>query len=212
MQPSSASGPHTAQQNAEIHAEAPRTPTSPAEQELDQMLTRMEVLAESLPAERLREAAASMLRLADAAVDAADDSPAQPLRLLFNEPAQPADDQEDRGSVGSLEDEEHPAAGDGDEADEAEPPQPAGTLFVPRVLGDTEHSVCSSALPVPRTCLTLAPRHPPPLARRACVRPASRAPRVNAAPSSCDLWPPRASGPSGGGGAATGAGRAAAAA
>ena len=164
MQPSSASGPHTAQQNAEIHAEAPRTPTSPAEQELDQMLARMEVLAESLPAERLREAAASMLRLADAAVDAADDSPAQPLRLCF-EPAQPADDQEDRGSVGSLEDEEHPAAGDGDGADEAEPPQPAGTLFVPRVLGDTEHSVCSDR-----------PSHPP----DPCTPPpaASRAPRL----------------------------------
>lgn len=194
MQPSSASGPHTAQQNAEIHAEAPRTPTSPAEQELDQMLTRMEVLAESLPAERLREAAASMLRLADAAVDAADDSPAQPLRLCF-EPAQPADDQEDRGSVGSLEDEEHPAAGDGDEADEAGPTQPAGTLFVPSLLGDTEHPVCNTALPAP---LTLHPATPPPFARLACVFPASGITRDHL----CGLWPPLALGPSGGGGAA----------
>ena len=105
MQPASASGPQSAPKNAEIHADDPRTPTSPAEQELDQMLARMQVLAHSLPPERLREAAASVLRLAATAEAAADDSPAQPLRLSFNEPAQPADDQEDRGSVGSLDDE-----------------------------------------------------------------------------------------------------------
>ena len=36
---------------------------SPAEQELDKMLARMQVLAHSLPADRLREAAASVLSL-----------------------------------------------------------------------------------------------------------------------------------------------------
>ena len=166
MQQASAPGPHSAEQNAEIDADGPRTPTSPAEQELDQMLARMEVLAHSLPAERLREAAASVLRLAAAAEGAADDSPAQPRRLSFNEPAQPANDQEDRGSVGSLEDEEHPAAGDGDEANEAGPTHPAGTLFVPSLIGDTEHPVCSTALPVPRVRLTLHLATPPPLAPR----------------------------------------------
>ena len=48
-------------------------------------------------------------------------------------------------------------------ADEAEPTQPAGTLFVPSLLGDTEHPVCSTALPAT----------PPHLARLACVLPAS---------------------------------------
>ena len=162
MQPASASGPQSAQKNAEIHADDPRTPTSPAEQELDQMLARMQVLAHSLPPERLREAAASVLRLAATAEAAADDSPAQPLRLSFNEPAQPADDQEDRGSVGSLDDEEHLAEGDGDEADEAAP-QPAGTLFVPSLLGSMWlGSARPSHPPGP------PPRHPA----------ASRAPRL----------------------------------
>ena len=48
MQPASRSGPHLAQQNAEIHAVDPRTRTKQAEQELDQMLAPYKSLRAAL--------------------------------------------------------------------------------------------------------------------------------------------------------------------